>query len=190
MGQRDILTDIAKALDVFHISYFLSGSFASSYYGYPRATHDIDLVVYIEHADDRPLLSAMRSLGETYLMDTQMIGNALLHKSLFDILHVESGIKVDFWISKETPFAASCFQRKQKIRINKQDVSIISAEDLLLFKLVWYTKGESERQKRDAAGVWHIQGKKLDKRYLSFWAKQLGVTSLLRDLPRTNYQPW
>ena len=41
----DPLAIIVAELDRFEIPYMLAGSFASTYYGDPRTTHDIDLVV-------------------------------------------------------------------------------------------------------------------------------------------------
>ena len=46
-GQRDILITFAKLFRRFNVPYLLTGSFAVSSYGYPRATHDIDFVLEV-----------------------------------------------------------------------------------------------------------------------------------------------
>jgi len=45
MSTPEVLRRIVVALDQAGISYMLSGSFASTYYGAPRTTQDIDLVI-------------------------------------------------------------------------------------------------------------------------------------------------
>jgi hypothetical protein len=57
------------------------------------------------------------------------------------------------------------------------NVYVASAEDVLISKLEWPTKGESERQLRDAAGIIRTQGTNLDVAYVSKWVKELGLES-------------
>jgi len=45
MSVSDVFRRITQALDDAGIAYMLSGSFASAYYGVPRSTQDIDLVI-------------------------------------------------------------------------------------------------------------------------------------------------
>jgi hypothetical protein len=69
MGQRDILHAVAKALSKQKISYMLTGSLAVSYYGYPRATHDIDFVIEIKRENFKSIIRAIKDLGKEYLFD-------------------------------------------------------------------------------------------------------------------------
>ncbi len=46
MTERDVLLDAARRLDKLQLSYMLTGSLASMYYGVARFTHD-DLVIQI-----------------------------------------------------------------------------------------------------------------------------------------------
>jgi hypothetical protein len=45
-GPSDVLARIVAALDEAEVPYMLSGSFASSMFGSPRATQDIDIVIH------------------------------------------------------------------------------------------------------------------------------------------------
>ncbi len=67
MTTRDIFGRILGALDVAGIPFMLTGSFASSYHGAPRATQDIDLVI----APERSQLTTLRQLlpEAEYYMD-------------------------------------------------------------------------------------------------------------------------
>ena len=57
-----------------------------------------------------------------------------------------------------------------------------SAEDTVLAKLQWYRDGGevSDRQWTDVLGVLEVQGQALDRAYLAEWARELGLTDLLR----------
>ena len=59
---------------------------------------------------------------------------------------------------------------------------IATAEDLILHKLRWNSITPSDRQLRDAAGVYAVQAHSLDHSYLVDWAKKLGVKQELDAL--------
>jgi hypothetical protein len=52
----------------------------------------------------------------------------------------------------------------------------------VLAKLQWYREGGgvSDRQWTDVLGVLKVQGATLDRAYLEAWARELGLTGLLR----------
>jgi len=59
---------------------------------------------------------------------------------------------------------------------------VASPEDTILAKLRWYCDGGavSDRQWNDVLGVLKVQGTALDRAYLDEWARELGLTDLLR----------
>ena len=58
---------------------------------------------------------------------------------------------------------------------------MISAEDSILSKLLWYKSGGgiSEQQWRDILSVLDARASKLDLEYLEKWARHLGIHDLL-----------
>jgi hypothetical protein len=59
MSVPDVFRRITKALDQAGIGYMLSGSFASAYYGVPRSTQDIDLVIAASAEQLRSFIDAL-----------------------------------------------------------------------------------------------------------------------------------
>jgi hypothetical protein len=51
-----------------------------------------------------------------------------------------------------------------------------------LHKLIWNAISPSDRQMKDAAGVWVVQGEALDRKYLEEWAGRLGVAGELEKI--------
>ncbi len=47
MGEIEILQKLNRFFKWFHIPYLLTGGFAVTYYGEPRATNDIDFLIEI-----------------------------------------------------------------------------------------------------------------------------------------------
>ena len=187
MGQRELLLFIAQLLDKYKIPYLLTGSFAVSYYGFPRATHDIDFVVEISSKKYSNLEQALINLDKSYIVDLDDIKKAITELSTFNILHLDSGIKIDFWPAGQDDFELSKFERGKKITLFKNKIRIISPEDLILTKLFWCKEIISERHRGDCIGIWKVRGGKLDKKYLAKWAKKLKIEELLQEISTANY---
>jgi len=185
--QADILTVVASFFEKHAIAYMLTGAWSVIYYGRPRASHDVDLVVDFYPKDLPTLLSALKQIESTYLFDAYAITNALEHKDLFQLIHKETFLKIDCWMLQDDPFDQSRFQRKQRIQAFGQKMWIASPEDTILQKLRWYKDAKIEKHIVDAAFVYQIQ-KKLDNHYISQWAKILGVTRYLKKLRDINLE--
>jgi len=180
MGQREILLAIAGLLNIQKIPYLLTGSFASSFYGYPRATHDIDFIVEVNPATLKKLASFLPKLGSAYVFSKQEFGNIDAPR-MVNVYHRKTGTKIDFWITETDKFKHE-FSRRNETRYDHVKLTIVSAEDLILTKLLWSKEIRSERHLRDCAGIWSVQKGKLDKRYLRSRARELSVTNLLDEI--------
>lgn len=160
----------------------IGGSLASAVYGVARATMDADLVADIHPALIPALVSALE--GE-FFIDAEMIRDAILHCSNFNLIHLETMFKVDVFLLKQRPFDLSQMERRisQAIGDEPEEWAYFStAEDVILAKLEWYRAGgeASERQWRDILGVLNLQSDRLDFQYLQNWASRLGIQDLLR----------
>ncbi len=185
-GQRDLLWFVASALNTHRVPYLLSGSFASSYYGYPRATHDIDFVVEVRKDRLELLGNAIKGLGKGFAITA----NELLHVTMPQMVnsyHATTGIKVDFWVTDEGDFSVK-YTRRKFMTIDRVRISLIAPEDLILTKLSWCKDLRSERHMQDCVGIWRIQKGKLDEAYLGRRADELGVTDLLHEVTTTTIQ--
>jgi hypothetical protein len=115
MPQPQLLEKVIEVLEANQIDYMITGSIVSSLQGEPRATHDIDIVVMLNHSEIAPLINAFIS-PQYYLSETGING-AIKHKTMFNLLDTTEGDKVDFWILTDEDFDKSRFARK-----NDEDV--------------------------------------------------------------------
>jgi hypothetical protein len=176
VSQQDLLRKVVSALNKAEIDFMLTGSFASSLQGEPRSTHDIDLVVDMKSSHINVLTKEFPA-PDYYLSKTE-IADALRTGSMFNLLDVNEGEKVDFWMLTEKAFDQSRFQRRQRNSIDDFHVFVTSPEDTILAKLNWSKlSGGSEKQFGDALHVFEVQFGSLDMEYLEKWVKELGVKS-------------
>lgn len=175
--ELDVLADVVVRLETARLSYMVTGSIASSYYGQPRMTRDIDIVIEI-HAKDVDRLFGLFA-GDFYI-DRDAALDAIKRQSSFNIIDNTSVIKVDFIVRKREAYRREEFKRRRRARIDGVEVAIVSPEDLVLSKLVWAKDSHSEVQLGDVRSILKI-GHQLDLGYLEKWAKRLGVLELYRE---------
>jgi hypothetical protein len=177
MSQQKLLERVIGVLEKSEIPYMVTGSIVSSLQGEPRSTHDVDMIVAIRKSQAHTLATAFSS-GDFYL-DEQSIEEAIDKQSMFNLLDISSGDKVDFWMLTDESFDVSRFSRKYVEEFRGFKMYVSSPEDTILAKLRWARlSGGSEKQFMDVLRVYEVQHEKLDPSYLEHWTKQLGVGSL------------
>jgi hypothetical protein len=183
MNLRSIVTAITPVVAVFEelgIQYYIGGSVGSSTYGIPRATFDVDLVADLQQEH---VSSFVKRLETEYYVDEEMIRDAITHHSSFNLLYLDSMLKIDIFLPKARLFDQEEYRRvQQEALINgTRTFNMASAEDTLLHKLEWYRMGNeiSDRQWNDILGILKVRGTMLDLGYLRTWATQLHVADLL-----------
>jgi len=179
-SQEKILVKIAKILDSLGIKYFVTGGFAVSIWGRPRATFDIDIVIKIIEPQVSKLARAWRSISKAGYADENMIRDAIRNKGEFNFIDPDSCLKVDFWVKKESDNPPE-FKNRKLEKISGQNVYFISPEDLILSKLQWYRLSCSDRHIEDVKSVISISGKRLDKKYLNRWIGKLGLGKIIKE---------
>ncbi len=181
MSQSELLVEVVRALEGAGVGYLLSGSLASSIQGEPRATHDIDLVIEVDLRVVDALAAAFGT--DAYYFDSLAARAALGERGMFNLIDTRTGDKVDFWTLTDTPFDDSRFARRVGTEAFGVELSVSAPEDTILQKLKWAKMtGGSEKQVRDAIGVYEFQRGTLDESYLDTWAAELGISELLVDV--------
>lgn len=169
----ELLARIVGALEHADVPYMLTGSVAASRHGQPRSTQDIDFV----------LAATAESLGrllrqfpdDDYYVSREAAIDAMAKESMFNVIDLRTGWKVDFVFRKTRAFSLEEFERRQAGEVLGVRVVMVTPEDLLISKLEWAKIGESERQIRDASGILVAQGTELDRRYVERWVDILGL---------------
>jgi hypothetical protein len=168
-----VFRKIVSELDATSIPYMVTGSFASSIHGEPRASKDIDIVV--APTRDQLLDFVRRFPADQYYADEQDAIDSLARGDMFNIVDFASGWKVDLIFLKQRPFSQTEFGRRKHENLAGLTLSVATAEDILIAKLEWAKMGESRRQLDDAASIIRVRGDLLDRNYIEKWVKELGL---------------
>jgi hypothetical protein len=178
------LKKVISTLETAGIHYMLGGSFASSFYGIPRATFDADLVVRIDPTAAAALYAALK---DSFYADPEEIQQAAVTRHSFNLIHLETAFKVDIFPLKDDAYSKEAFSRRVKQPITddgKTEIFIESPEDVVISKLLWHKLGGeiSAKQPADIAGVLKTMAGKLDGAYIQRWASALDLQPLLSKI--------
>lgn len=150
----------------------LSGSVALGAYTLPRATRDFDFIVNMKEEGSRAFNEYFK-VG--YYCDEDSIKEAIRQKGMFNIIDHASGFRAGFVVLKENVFRRNEFERRIKITLFNMEVYIVSAEDLLLSKLIWIQDFQSNLQIEDIKSL--IQYKNIDMQYVIYWIEKLRLNT-------------
>ena len=122
--------EFLKLLNDKGVKYLLIGGYAVAYYGYPRATNDIDIWIAIEPENAKQMVAALREFGfdlaelspELFMQENKIIrmGNPPMR------IEVSTGISgVEF---------RTCYSDRVIDKIDGVEIPIISLKDLKINK--------------------------------------------------------
>ena len=175
----EALQRIAAELNRAGIPYMLTGSFASVFYGSPRSTQDIDLVIGVNVEQLRVFVEGLPR--SEYYVEADAALEAFKRESLFNIIDLKTSWKIDMIIRKSREFSREEFERRRSVDVEGVPLYVASAEDIILAKLEWAKLGESQRQIEDAAGILRQRGDSLDRSYLVKWVRELELAQQWND---------
>lgn len=177
MEPSDLLRYAAGVLENMRLRYFVTGSTATILYGEVRFTNDIDIVVDLPEAQVADFCRQFPS-GQFYI-STEAALDAVRTRGQFNIIHPESGLKIDVIIPAENAFNASRFARARWVEAgNDLEACFCSPEDAIIKKLEYYQLGGSDKHLRDIAGILKVSRGQIDMEYINEWAAALGVAEI------------
>lgn len=174
---------VAEVFERLQIPYFVGGSLASSLYGIPRATADVDIIADIKPQHIDPLVQALK---KTFYINKQMVSEAIERRSSFNIIYLSTVFKVDIFVLKQDAISQEEMKRREKYQMSedfKHELYVASLEDTILSKLRWFQLGGriSQQQWNDVLGILRVQNENLDFSYLREGAEKREVMEILKE---------
>src|ERR1700761_5563870 len=99
--ELDVLRMVSDRLSARDLPFMLTGSFALAYYATPRMTRDLDIVVALNESNIDALTAAFAA---DFYIDADAARIAVQSERMFNILHLESGVKVDLIVRKSSSY--------------------------------------------------------------------------------------
>jgi hypothetical protein len=175
MEQPELLQYAIQSLERLGITYMVVGSLASSVYGEPRSTLDIDIVIAPTAVELEELCEAFPA--PDFYVSKEAARDALRRRSQFNVLHPMSGNKIDFMIASGDAWCREQIAGRRRLKLAAgQDYYAARPEDVILGKLLYFKEGGSEKHLRDVAAIMKKNGPRIDRGYLDRWVEQLDLT--------------
>jgi hypothetical protein len=148
-----IASRVIDVLDRIGARYSIGGSMASAFADEPRSTLDVDIVVALTSAQADALA---QSLGADFYLDRDRLQHAVTARTSANLIHIESSIKIDLFVSGGTALDDALLRRRRSVIAGEagREFFVHSPEDILLQKLRRFRLGgeTSDRQWRDVLG--------------------------------------
>src|SRR5207248_6689423 len=97
----------------------------------------------------------------------------------FNVLHADTGNKIDFIIPKDDAWSRAQLSRRQRIPLLEGLEGFAARpEDIIIGKMLFYQEGGSEKHLRDIAGMMRISGAEIDSSYIECWAGSMNLTDI------------
>lgn len=177
---------VLEALDAAGVEYLIGGAVAAWAWGEPRATLDVDLVVDIplnvvsnlsQELEKREMLVPAEIILENILEDRADLP--------INAIHMYAGYKADLYpVRPGDELRQSAFQRRKLVDLGPLlgAVYLHSPEDLIIYKLWYYSLSQQTKHLRDITAIVLTSGNELDFSYIDYWVGRKGLSTLWREM--------
>jgi hypothetical protein len=150
MPEASLFLMFTQRLNALGVAYMVSGSVAVIIYGEPRLTHDVDLIVVLDH-EHIARLEEVFPPSEFYCPPAEVIAveAAREQRGHFNIIHQQTGFKADFYLSGRDPLHTWGLARARRLEVEGQVLVVAPPEYVIVRKLEYYREGGSEKHVRD-----------------------------------------
>ncbi len=179
---KAFFTYVVSVLEHLNIPYMVVGGFAAIFYGEPRLTLDVDIVVDM-HWEDIPSFVAAFPLPDYYVSE-EGIRDSLRRRYPFNVIQPTTGAKIDLVPLPSDLFTLAAFQRRQRREYDQAGLTavFITPEDIVLAKLIAFRETGSDKHLRDARGVLAMQKGALDLGVIQRGAAAAGLEGELAKI--------
>ena len=178
MTVEELASAVLEACDQEGAQHMLTGAFATSLYGIPRSTKDVDVVLDIAIGGITARVAAR--LGQIVEFDRQAPSDTLTWgRRIVGVVRQGEPFKVELFELFDAPFVLSQFQRKRQLQSRQlgRAVWVPTPEDVIVQKLRWGRSKDLD----DARDVLAVQGtERLDMAYIESWCAKHHTTDRLR----------
>lgn len=138
-----------RKLEELGIRYMVSGSVAAIFYGEPRMTNDVDIIVHLHAADARKLEAAF-PIDEFYCPPREVIEIEIARsqRGHFNLIHHETGFKADIYPAYDSLHLWGLSRTRIAI-LEENRISLAPPEYVIIRKLQFFREGGSQKHLRD-----------------------------------------
>lgn len=181
MIDRDLVL-FYERLSACGIATMVVGSIASSTYGEPRTTLDIDLVVAATPDDAERLHSAFPP-DRYYVPPIDVVRRELRRgaQGAFNIIDGTTSLKADIYPCGGDELMTWGLANRQSRQMAGIEVAVAPATYVVAMKLRYFAMSRQEKHLRDIRGILSLSRREVDSASVDRWAEAAGVLTTWRD---------
>jgi len=182
MPEPELFLLFVRPLNRAGIRYVVSGSVAAIFYGEPRLTHDVDVVVFLNSNDIQKLIEVFPKT-DFYLppSEAMLAEIAREHSGHFNLIHLDTGFKADLYPTGRDELNAWAFRGERVVEYEGDKIVLASPEYVIVRKLEYFREGHAEKHLRDIRGMLAISAETFDRAAMTEWIQRLGLESEWRQ---------
>ncbi|MBI5508001.1 MAG: hypothetical protein HY903_04540 [Deltaproteobacteria bacterium] len=155
---------LADAFEAASIPYALGGALAYGFHAPPRATNDVDINLFVPQSGLVAVLDVLEAAGAKVSRERALVSAA----ERGDFEAWVDGMRVDLF-TPSIELSLEAAGRVRRAQLMGRPITILSAEDLVLFKLLFFRTKDVLDVERLVA----FQGPALDRAYVERWLARL-----------------
>ena len=180
MTIEELATRVIKACESEGVHHMVTGAFAYNFYGIPRSTNDVDLVIDVSGAT--PIDQIIARLEPEIRFAAQVQFDTLT----WGRRHVgypngQTALQVELFELFDDSFVQNQFQRRRRLSLPLLgiDTWLPTAEDIVVQKIRWGRAKDLE----DARDILAVQGiETLDMEYVETWCAEHKTGGRLEEI--------
>lgn len=165
-----------RKLNELGLRYMVSGSVAAIYYGEPRLTNDVDIIVFLGREDIRRFEAAFPPEG-FYCppRDVMQIEASREQRGHFNLIHHDTGFKADIYLGGRDELHSWGHAHAIEADLDGDKVRFAPPEYVIIRKLQFYREGGSQKHLRDISRMLLGLGDSWDRAKLCELVQQHGL---------------
>jgi hypothetical protein len=188
LGFAEFVKLVMGALETAGVEYLIGGALAAWTWGEPRATQNVDMVVNIPIEAIGKLSKELEK--RDMLIPPEVILDTILEERAdlpISPIHRYSGFKADLYpVRQGDELRRSAFERRKRVDFGPPfgEVFVHSPEDLILYKLLYFSLSQQSKHARDIAAILRAKRGQLEEAYIEYWVDRLGLRAIWEELRR------
>ncbi len=173
---KELFLIFIRPLNRLGLDYMVTGSAASMAYGIPRMTLDIDLVLELAPSQAGLMADAFPP-DVFYCPPAEVIGIEAAREARghFNVIHMETGFKADFYPAGDDPLHRWGMERRRRVEMSGEPVMLAPPEYVIVRKLEYFREGGSEKHLRDIRGMFDVSGEVIDRPEIEAMIRERGL---------------
>jgi len=139
-----------RKLQALGLRHMVSGSVAAIYYGEPRLTNDVDIIVFLRREDVLRVIAAFPP-EDFYCPPHEVIEaeRGRDQRGHFNLIHHETGFKADIYLTGRDELHAWGFSHAVTADVDGDTLVFAPPEYVIVRKLQFFREGGSQKHLRD-----------------------------------------